>query len=125
MLFNLHLTDALPPPMSTTAPGTGPSNSTDERRPLLESRIGSAYVNVQTDPEAAVSTDGPEEAEIVVKKVDYWRICWYLVSATLGGVLLAGMIKGFIENGDVEVRVVAVSSIHHLAGRPLLTWSAV
>ena len=78
----------------------------------MESRIGSAYVNVQPDPEAAVSTDEPEEAEIVAKKVDYWRICWYLVSATLGGVLLAGMIKGFIENGDVEVRVVAVSSIH-------------
>lgn len=91
--------------MSTAVSSTGPSNPVDERQPLLGSRTGSAYIDAQPDPEAAVSADEPTEAEIVTKKVDYWRIIWYLVFATFGGVILAGIIKGFVENGDVEVRV--------------------
>ena len=95
--------------MATVASSTGPSNTADERQPLLGSRAGSAHVDVQPDPEAAVSADEPTEAEIVAKKVDYWRIIWYLVFFALGGVILAGIIKGFFENGDVEVRVMMSS----------------
>jgi hypothetical protein len=106
--------------MSTAALSTGPSNPADERRPLLESCIGSAYIDVQPDLETAISADEPEEAEIVAKKVDYWRMIWYLVFATFGGVLLGGMIKDLIENGDVEVRVVTVLAICNLVAYPSL-----
>jgi len=90
----------------------GPSNLADERQPLLGPRTGSADVGVLPDPETAVSADGHDEAEIVAKKVDYWRFIWYLAFVAFGGVLLAGIIKGFIENGDVEVRLAVVSVIY-------------
>jgi hypothetical protein len=97
--------------MSTAASSTSPSNPADERQPLLGSRTGSAYVAVQPDPEAAVSADEPTEAEVVARKVDHWRIIWYLIFAAFGGIILAGIIKGFVENGDVEVRVMAASCL--------------
>lgn len=102
--------------MSTTAANIGPPNSS-ERRPLLESRIGSSYVDVPPDPEAALSANEPEEVKVVAKRVDYWRVIWYLVFAAFGGVLLAGIIKGFVENGDVE----AITVNCCLADRPSLT----
>lgn len=111
--------------MSTTATSTVPPNSTDERQPLLGSRTGNAYVDVQSDPETAASADELEEAEIVAKKVDYWTIIWRLVLATLACILLAAIIKGFVENGDVEVCALACSRIYRLVGHPLLTWPAV
>ena len=77
----------------------------------MGSHTGSAYVDSRPDPEAAVPADEPEEAKIVVKKVDYWRVIWYLVFAIFGGVILAGIIKGFIENGDVEVCVVVFRNL--------------
>jgi len=88
--------------MSTAASSTSPSNPADERKSLLGSRTVTAYVDVQPDPETGVPADEPDQAEVVAKKVDYWRIIWYLVFAALGGVLLAGIIKGFVENGDIE-----------------------
>ena len=75
----------------------------------MGSRTGSVSADVQLDPEAAVSTDEPTEAEIVAKKVDYWRVIWYLIFAALGGVILAGVIKGFVEDGDIGVRVMMPS----------------
>ena len=95
--------------MSTAPPSTGPSNLADERQPLLGSRTGSAYTDAQPDPEAVVSADELAGSEIAAKKVDYWRIVWYLVLATFGGVIVAGIIKGFVENGDVEVCVMVSS----------------
>lgn len=89
--------------MSTPAPSTSPSNPTDERQPLLGSRTGSAHAGVESDPEAAAPADDPRDAEIVAKKVNYWRIIWYLVFAASGGIIVAGIIKGFVENGDIEV----------------------
>lgn len=100
--FNLNLL------MSTTASSTGPPNSVGEREPLLGSRTGSVHVDANPDPETAIPADEPEDAVIAAKKVDHWRIIWYLVFATFGGILLAGMIKGFLENGNIEVRVVVV-----------------
>ena len=87
----------------------------------MGSRTGSAHADVQLDPEAAVSADEPSEAEIVVEKVDYWRVIWYLVFAAFGGVILAGIIKGFVENGDVEVCVMVTSCLCLVADRPPLT----
>ena len=77
------------------------------------------YADVQPDPEAVVSTDEPAEAEIVSKEVDSWSIIWYLVLAAVGGIILAGIIKGLVENGDVEVCVMASS--HFPLGRSALT----
>ena len=105
--FSTRITPPPSPPMSTVASSMGPSNTADERQPLLESRTKSVYVGVQSDPEAAVSADEALEAKIIAKKVDYWRLIWYLVFATFGGVILAGVIKGFVKNVDVEVRIVA------------------
>ena len=108
--------------MSTTASSTGPPNSAGERQPLLGSRTASVHTDTHPDPEAAVPADEPEDAEIVAKKVDHWRIIWYLVFAAFGGILLAGIIKGFIENGDIEVRAVVALVIrrrpitHHSYG---------
>ena len=95
--------------MSPVASSTGPPNPTDESQPLLGSRTGSASVDVQLDPEAAVSADESTEAEIVAQKVDYWRVIWYLIFAAFGGVILAGVIKGFVKNGDIEVCVMMSS----------------
>lgn len=83
-----------------------PSNPVDERRPLLESRTANAHVDVQPDPRAAGSADGPEETQVVSKKVDSWSILWYLAFATFGGVILAVIIKGVVKNGDAQVWVV-------------------
>ena len=105
--FNLNLL------MSTTASSTGPPNTVGERQPLLGSRTGS----IHADPETAVPADESEDAIIVAKKVDHWRIIWYLVFATFGGILLAGVIKGFLENGDIKVRVVVVLVIFFSADR--------
>ncbi|KAF9788392.1 mitochondrial carrier [Thelephora terrestris] len=88
--------------MSTTASGSGPSNSVDERQPLLESRTTKSHVDIQPDPEVAVTADEPDDAHVVAKKADFWSILWYLVLATFGGVIIAGIIKGLVENGDVE-----------------------
>lgn len=107
--------------MSKTASSTGPSNSADERQPLLGSRAENAHIDAQPDPEAAIPVNEREEAEIVAKKVDYWTIFWYLVFAAFAGVLLAGIIKGFVENGDVEVRVVVLSAIYRMVDYPSLT----
>jgi len=100
--------------MSTTASSTGPPNSLGERQPLLGSRTGSVHPDTHSDPETAAPADESEDAEIVAKKVDRWRVIWYLVFAALGGVLLAGMIKGFVENGDIEVRAAVVAVIYRL-----------
>ena len=75
----------------------------------MGSRTGNASIDVQLDPEAAVSADESTEAEIVTQKVDYWRVIWYLIFAAFGGVILAGVIKGFVKNGDIEVRVMMSS----------------
>lgn len=105
------------------ASGTGPPNSGDERRPLLESRIGSSYVDVRADPETAAPTDEPEVAEIVVEKApaDHSRAFWCLAFATFGGLLLWGIIKGFVENGDIKVVSVVYCPAIHLS----LTWPVV
>ena len=89
----------------------GPSNQVDERQPLLESHPVNAYAKVQPDPEVAASADGPEETQVVLKKVDFWTILWYLAFAVFGGVILAAIIKGFLENGD-EVCVAVLASSH-------------
>ena len=94
--------------MSTPSSSTIPSNQTDERQPLLGSRTGSAHIGVESDPEAAAPANDPNDAEAVAKKVSYWRTIWYLVFAASGGVVLAGIIKGFVENGDVEVDFMTV-----------------
>ena len=95
--------------MSPTTSSANASTSVDERRPLLESRTANSHdANVQLDPEAATPADEQAQVQAAARKVDYWRILWYLVLAILIGVVLAGMVKGFIENGDVEVCVVMV-----------------
>lgn len=91
--------------MSTTTSGNSPSNPVDERQPLLESRTVNAHVGLQPDPEVALLSDGPEETLVVSKNVDFWSILWYLAFATFGGVILAGIIKGLVDNGDVDVCV--------------------
>ena len=111
--------------MSTTALDTGSSNLADERQPLLGSRTENTYVDAQPDPEAAVPVDEPTEAEVVAKKVDYWKITWYLACAAFGGFILAGIIKGFVENGDVEVSVVVSMVVLRFAVHPPLTRFAV
>jgi len=93
--------------MSPVASSAGLSNPADERQPLLGSRTGS----VQLDPEAALSADEPIEAEILAKGVDYRKVIWYLIFAAFGGATLAGILKGFAENGDVEVRVMMSSCL--------------
>ena len=107
--FNLNLL------MSTTPSSTDPPNSAGEREPLLGSRTRSVHADAHLDPETAVPADEPKDA-VVVAKVDRRRIIWYLVFAAFGGILLAGIIKSFVENGDIEVRAV-VSEISHLADR--------
>lgn len=104
--------------MSATAPSTGPSHPVDERQPLLESRttIQKAHADAQLDPEAAVSADEPEDAQVVAKKANFRGALWYLVFATIGGVIVAGIIKSFIDNGDIEVRLVVASAL--LLDRP-------
>lgn len=79
--------------------------SADERQPLLESHNTNAHVNVQPDPEAAVSADEPEEIPVALKKVEFWSILWYLAFVALGGFILAGIIKVFVGDGDIEVCV--------------------
>ena len=93
--------------MLPVASSTGPPNPTDERQPLLGSRTGNASVDVQLDPEAAVSADESSEAEIVAKRVNYWGVVWYFVFAAFGGFILAGVIK--VKNVDIEVRVMMSS----------------
>ena len=95
--------------MLPVASSTGPPNPADERQPLLGSRTGNAPVDVQLDPEAAVSADDSTEPGIVAKRVNYWRVVWYLIFAAFGGVILAGVIKGFVEDGDIGVRVMMSS----------------
>jgi len=95
--------------MSPVASSTGPPNPTDERQPLLGSRTGNASVDVQLDPEAAVSADESSEAEIVAERVNYWGVVWYFIFAAFGGFMLAGVIKDFVKNGDIEVRVMMSS----------------
>jgi len=85
----------------------------------LGSHTGSAHVDSWLDPEAAVPADELAEAKIVAKKADYWRIILYLVFAVFGGVILAGIIEAFIENGDVEVCVV-VFNYPALGGSPIV-----
>ena len=90
----------------------------------MGSHIASVHADVQTDPEAAVPADEPEDTEIVAK-VDHWRVIWYLTFAAFGGILLAAIIKGFIENGDIEVRVVVVLVTCRPAKQPPSTSSVV
>lgn len=92
--------------MSAITSSTDSSNPVDERQPLLESHTANAYVGVQPSPQVAVSADGLEETRVVSRKVDFWSILWYLAFATFGGVILAGTIKGFLDNGDIEVCIV-------------------
>ena len=99
--------------MSKPTPSTAPSSLVDERQPLLESQATNTYVDVQPDPEAAVAADESEVAQDTAKKVDFRSIVWYLVFAALGEIVVAGIVKGFVENGDIEVCVV-------IAKRPLL-----
>lgn len=75
----------------------------------MGSRTDSPHAGVESDPEEAVSADDPEDAEIVAKKAGYWRIIWYLVYAAFGGIVLAGIIKGVMENRDIEVGFVAAA----------------
>ena len=109
--------------MSTTTLSTGPSNPVDERQPLLGSHPANAYVQVPPDPEAAVSADGPDETQIVLKKkVDFWSVLWYLAFVTFGGIILAGIIKGIVENGDVDVCVVVPTCNCQSFGRSPLSY---
>ena len=106
VLLNLNLQ------MSTTVPSTGPPNSAGERQPLLGSRPGSVHASPHPDPETASAADEPKDA---AKKVDHWRVTWYLVLATFGGILFVVMIKSFVENGDIKVRAMMVSVVSRLA----------
>ena len=108
--FNLNLL------MSTTASSTDPPNSAGERQPLLGPRTGSVHTDTHPDLETATPPDEPKDA-VIVAKVDHWRTIWYLAFATFGGILLAVIIKSFVENGDIEVRAVAVSGVSYLADR--------
>ena len=108
--------------MPATTPSTVLFNPANERQPLLEPRTASAYVDVQPDPELVVSVGGPQETQVVLKKVDFWSILWYLAFATFGGVILAGIIKAFVQNGDIEVRVmVPCSAASRLTANPSVT----
>jgi hypothetical protein len=107
--------------MSATASTTGPSNPVDETQPLLGLRTGEAHVHVRADPEAAALPNELEEAEVVVKRAYLSGILWYflyLVFAAFAGAILVGIIKGFIENGDVEVG--AIFNHRPLSRSPLL-----
>ena len=80
--------------MLPVASSTGPPNPADERQPLLGSRTGNAPVDVQLDPEAAVSADDSTEPGIVAKRVNYWRVVWYLIFAAFGGGHTGGSNQG-------------------------------
>ena len=71
--------------MLPVASSTGPPNPADERQPLLGSRAGNVSVDVQFDPEAAVSADESTKAEIVAERVNYWGAVWYFIFAAFGG----------------------------------------
>lgn len=71
----------------------------------MGSRTGSPHAGVESDPEQAIGADDPKDAEVVAQKASYWNIIWYLV----GGVVLVGIIKGFVGNGDIEVGFVAIA----------------
>ena len=83
----------------------------------MGSPTGSVHADAHPDPETAVLADEAKDAVTAAKKADRWRIMWYLVFATFGGILLAGIIKSFVENGDIEVRAAVVSDICRLTNR--------
>ena len=93
---------ALHPSMPETPLKTGSPRPVDERQPLLESRIPNAHSKAQIDPEAASQTDQPE-AESVVRKASFQKVFWCIFFVSLAGIVFAGVVNGFIKNGDVEV----------------------
>ena len=53
-----------------------------------------------------------KETEVVVRGVDLWKIFWWFVVIAFIGAIPVGMyIKTFIENGDVEVSLLACQTL--------------
>ena len=84
-------------PLKTSSP-----RPVDERQPLLESRIPNVHSKAQVDPEAATQANRPE-AESVVRKASFRKVFWCIFFVSLAGIVFAGVVNGFIKNGDVEV----------------------
>src|SRR5262245_10972072 len=71
-----------------------------ETQPLLTSSdaLSDIEINVEADDESPVETDHSPQ------RPNPWTIAWYIVLTITGLLLLAMIVKGFIDAGDIDVR---------------------
>ena len=83
-----------------------PSRLVNERQPLLGLPIAEETVDTQLNSRAATQA---VETSLIAKR-ESWKFLWYLFLVTSAGVIMTGIIKGFVQNNDVDVGLVT----HHL-----------